>query len=64
VWNAPGFGELQYGQLLTNGWYSFAASVNTQPQSDREARIAPLIQIAIKLAGAVHFANVLINVNR
>jgi hypothetical protein len=64
VWNAPGFGTLAYGDYLANGWYTFANSVDTQAQSDREARIAPLIQIAVKLAGAIHFANVLINVNR
>jgi len=64
VWNAPGFGTLQYGNYLANGWYTFANSVDTQDQADREARIAPLIQIAVKLAGAVHFANVIINVNR
>jgi hypothetical protein len=64
IWNAPGFGELTQGTFLTRGWYSFANLVETQNQADREARIAPLIQIAVKLAGAVHFANVLINVNR
>jgi hypothetical protein len=64
VWNAPGFGTLNQGDTLQNGWYTFANSVDTQDQADREARIAPLIQIAVKLAGAIHFANVLINVNR
>jgi len=64
IWNAPGFGELNQGDLLARGWYTFANLVEEQAQSDREARIAPLIQIAVKLAGAVHFANVLINVNR
>jgi hypothetical protein len=64
VWNAPGFGELQQGDTLHYGWYTFANNVDTQSQADREARIAPLIQIAVKLAGAIHFADVLINVNR
>ena len=63
-WNAPGFGELKTGDLLANGWYSFAQSVDSQDQSIREQRIAPLIQLAVKLAGAVHFADVLVNVNR
>jgi hypothetical protein len=63
-WNAPGFGQLGQGDLLSSGWYTFAASVDTQDQAQREARIAPLIQVAVKLAGAVHFSNVLINVNR
>jgi hypothetical protein len=64
VWNAPGFGELNQGDTLHYGWYTFANNVDTQSQADREARIAPLIQIAVKLAGAIHFVDVLINVNR
>ena len=63
-WNAPGFGELGPGALLANGFYTFAAPVDTQDAALREARQAPLIQIAVKLAGAVHFADVLISVNR
>jgi hypothetical protein len=64
VWNAPGFGTLVQGQFLKKGWFTFAQSVNEQSQSIREQRIAPLIQVAVKLAGAVHFSDVLINVNR
>jgi hypothetical protein len=64
VWNAPGFGILYDGAYLEKGWYSYADSVDNQSQSIREQRIAPLIQIAVKMAGAVHFASVLINVNR
>jgi hypothetical protein len=63
-WTAPGFGELATGDLLASGWYCFAASVDSQDAAQREARIAPMIQIAVKLAGAVHFSDVLINVNR
>ena len=64
VWNAAGFGALQQGQTLTKGYYVYAPPVATQSQADREARKAPVIQCAIKLAGAVHFADVIINVNR
>jgi uncharacterized protein DUF3383 len=64
IWNAPGFGELHQGDPLHYGWYTFANNIDTQSQADREARIAPLIQIAAKLAGAIHFVDVLINVNR
>jgi hypothetical protein len=63
-WTAPGFGELATGDLLASGWYCFAASVDSQDAAQREARVAPMIQIAVKLAGAVHFSDVLINVNR
>lgn len=64
VWNAPGFGALAQGQTLESGYYTFAPPVATQSQADREARKAPVIQCAIKLAGAVHFTNIIINVNR
>ena len=63
-WNASGFGQLQQGQMLPTGYYVWAPLVETQPQAIREQRIAPTIQCAIKLAGAVHFANVIVNVNR
>lgn len=64
VWNAPGFGALAQGDTLSTGFYVYAPKIATQSQADREARKAPPIQIAVKLAGAVHSADVLINVNR
>jgi hypothetical protein len=50
--------------MLPLGYYVYAPMVETQPQSIREQRIAPTIQAAVKLAGAVHFVNCQINVNR
>ncbi|HIH4124351.1 TPA: DUF3383 family protein, partial [Klebsiella pneumoniae] len=44
--------------------YVYADSVDNQAQSDREARKSPVIQAAIKLAGAIHYADVQINVVR
>lgn len=64
VWNGPPLGALVTGQTLAKGYYNYAAPIATQSTSDRAARKAPVIQSAIKLAGAVHFANVIINVNR
>lgn len=64
TWNAPGFGALKEGQTLAKGYYVYAPPVSSQSQADREARKAPTLQAAVKLAGAVHFANVVINVNR
>jgi hypothetical protein len=64
IWNADGFGELSRGQFLPKGYYLFVPEMATQNQADREARIAPTIQVAVKLAGAVHKAYVIINVNR
>jgi hypothetical protein len=63
-WNAPGFGAISQGQMLSKGYYVYAPPLSTQSQADREARKAPTLQVAVKLAGAVHFANVIINVNR
>jgi hypothetical protein len=63
-WNAPGFGQLAQGQMLPTGFYVWAPLVESQPQAIRETRVAPTIQAAIKLAGAVHKANVIVNVNR
>ncbi|MWK54683.1 DUF3383 family protein [Pseudomonas otitidis] len=63
-WNGPSFGALVSGQYLSKGYYVYAPPVETQSQADREARKAPVIQVAVKLAGAVHFVDVIINVNR
>lgn len=63
-WNAGGFGQLKQGDTLSKGFYVYAAPVATQSQADREARKSVPIQIAVKLAGAVHSVDVLINVNR
>lgn len=64
IWNGPAFGALVSGQLLSAGYYTYAPPVSTQSQADRETRKAPVIQIAVKLAGAVHSSNIIINVNR
>lgn len=64
VWNGGPIGQLNAGDTLTKGYYVYAAPLATQAQADREARKAPLIQVACKLAGAVHFADVQINVVR
>lgn len=64
VWNAASVGVVQQGQTLSKGYYFYAPPVSSQSQSDRAARKAPLIQGAMKLAGAIHFSNVAISVNR
>ncbi|MBD2782537.1 DUF3383 domain-containing protein [Xenorhabdus szentirmaii] len=64
VWGGDSFGALNRGDMLTKGFYVYAAPIAEQVQAEREKRKAPLIRCAIKLAGAVHFADVVINVNR
>lgn len=64
VWNGGPIGQLASGDTLTKGYYVYAQPLSEQAQADREARKAPLIQVACKLAGAVHYADVQINVVR
>lgn len=64
VWNADGFGGLSTGDYLKTGYYVYAQPVALQSQSDRDARKAPPITAAIKLAGAIQSVDALINVNR
>lgn len=64
VWNSNGFGTLSTGDFLPKGYYIYAPPLASQLQSDREARISVPIQIAAKLAGAVHTVDISITVNR
>lgn len=64
VWNGGPIGQLSSGDTLTKGYYVYAQPLAQQAQADREARKAPLIQVACKLAGAIHYADVQINVVR
>lgn len=45
------------------GYYIYSAPISQQSQADREDRIAPLVQIAVKEAGAIQKANVIVYVN-
>ena len=64
VWNGSAIGSLQTGDTLSTGYYVYIQPMDEQAQSDREARKAPPIQIAVKLRGAIHFVDVAITVNR
>ncbi|WP_285907922.1 DUF3383 domain-containing protein [Pseudodesulfovibrio pelocollis] len=64
TWNADGFGQLEQGDYLPTGYYIYSTPLVDQAQSEREERKAPPIQCAVKLAGAVHFVDVQIDVNR
>lgn len=45
------------------GFYVYSQPVNLQLEADRIARKAPLVQIAAKMAGAIHSSAVIIQVN-
>lgn len=64
VWNGGPIGELASGDTLAKGYYAYITPMADQAQADREKRKAPLIQIACKLAGAIHYGDVQINVVR
>lgn len=64
VWNANGFGQLSQGDYLPDGFYIYASPMALQAQAVRETRVAPPIQVAIKLAGAIQEVDVTIDVNR
>lgn len=63
-WNADGFGQLSRGDYLAEGFYIYTQPMAAQDQSIREQRIAPPIQIALKLAGAIHEIDCIVDVNR
>ena len=64
TWNAEGFGQLQRGDFLKTGFYIYAQPVALQSQADREARKAPPVQVALKLAGSIQTIDVIVDVNR
>lgn len=64
IWNGDGFGALATGDRLDDGFYVWADSVDNLSTSDREARRAPPIQTALKLASAIHSVDVLVNFDR
>lgn len=63
-WNADGFGQILQGDFLPLGYYVYYPDINSQPQADRETRVSVPFQVAAKLAGAIHKANILVSVNR
>jgi Protein of unknown function (DUF3383) len=61
-WNTGGFGTLVQGAYLKTGYYVYAPPVASQSQAIRQTRAAPVIQVAAKLAGAIHSASVILNI--
>ncbi|MBQ0113343.1 MAG: DUF3383 family protein [Bacteroidales bacterium] len=60
--NAQTFGDPETFRenIAQQGWYIYSMPIAEQAQSEREQRIAPVIQGACKRAGAIHEADVLI----
>lgn len=65
-WNSPTtFGNLTDFQnnITQFGFYIYSTPVAQQTQANREDRIAPLVQIAAKLAGAIQSGSVIVVIN-
>jgi hypothetical protein len=64
VWNSAGFGLLKLGDFMPKGFYAYAPRVDAQNPTDRAARKSVPIQVAAKLAGAIHDISVAVVVNQ
>ena len=64
TWSSSGFGALALGDFMPKGFYVYATPIALQAPADRAARKAPQITVAAKLAGAIHTANIQLNINR
>lgn len=65
-WTSPDtFGDpVTFKNNIANlGYYIYSNPVANQSQADREDRKAPLCQIAVKAAGAIHSTNIIVNIN-
>ena len=66
TWSSPDrFGDVAtFNRAIEqNGYYWIYGALADQAQSDREARKSTVIQGAVKMAGAVHSADVIVNLN-
>lgn len=55
--------QLFLNNILQNGYYVYSQPVALQSSAARNARQAPLVQIAVKRAGAIQSSNVIVIVN-
>lgn len=67
TWTLPNwFGDQTdfINNILQVGYYIYSAPINLQTEAQRITRIAPVVQIAIKSAGAIQETNVIVNINQ
>ena len=50
--------------IAEKGYYVYSIPIAQQSQTEREARKAPVVQIAVKMSGAFHFSDVIITIER
>ena len=63
-WNGAQCLELMTGDYLDAGYLVQSDDLDSQPQADRDKRICPTIYVCVKLAGAIEFVVIEVNVNR
>lgn len=66
-WGSPipfGNGETFQDNIEKLGYYVYSEPIANQAQSEREARVCPLIQIALKRSGSIHSSDVIVYINR
>ena len=66
TWSSPdSFGNIDtFNRNIEQfGFYVLAGLLKDQPQVDRQARKSPVVQIAVKNAGAIHSADIIIQFN-
>lgn len=64
VWKGRQVLNLNTDDPIPNGYLVQAQSIDSQSQADRDARKAPPIYVSLKLAGAVHYVTIVVDVNR
>lgn len=50
--------------IRKNGFYVYSLPIAQQNQAEREQRIAPVVQIAVKFAGAIHSSDVIVTIQK
>lgn len=63
-WLGQNIMNLEYGDSLPNGYLVQAEAIADQAKADRDARKAPPIYVAVKLAGAIHSVVIRVDVDR
>lgn len=64
IWLGETVKNLKKGDTLPNGFKVQADAIEDQTQEQRNNRVAPNIYVSLKLAGAIHFVTIVIDVNR
>lgn len=67
TWTLPDFfgdRDMFLRNIEQNGFYVLAGDLADQSTADRQERKSPVLQVAVKNAGAVHSADVIINFNK